>query len=121
MEAGGICVIYFDRRTLSILWRIKRSGDKGITWGYLRKKYGEDSANPFLLESMSKEFYTVTKDQNGKWIDFDNWNKAIYDGFRSFCTSKGNELLEKRLFDFWKWIIPTIISVAALIVSVLAA
>lgn len=114
-------MIYFDKKTLSILWCIKRSGDKGTTWGYLRKKYGEDGANPILLESMSKELYTVTKDQNGKWIDFDNWNKIINADFRSLCTPKGNELLERRLFDFWKWIIPTIISIAALIVSALAA
>ncbi|MDU6307304.1 MAG: hypothetical protein E6579_11640 [Clostridium sp.] len=110
-------MIYFDRKTLLILWCIKRSGDNGVTWGYLRKKYGEDDANSFLLESLSKELYTVTKDQNGEWIS--EWNTAIYDSFRSFCTAKGNEILEKRLFDFWKWIIPTLISVAALVVSCL--
>ncbi len=79
--------------------------------------YGDDDANPILLESMSKELYTVTKDQNSKWIN--EWNITIYDSFRSFCTPKGNEMLEKRLFNFWKWIIPTLISVAALIVSCL--
>jgi hypothetical protein len=110
-------LIYFDGKTLSILWCIKRSRDKGITWGELRKKYGEDNANPFLLETMSKELYTVTKDQKGEWIN--EWNGTIYDSFRSFCTPKGNEILEKRLFDFWKWIIPTLISIVALVISCL--
>lgn len=110
-------MIYFDRKTLSILWYIKRSGEKGVTWGRLQKKYGEDVANPFLLESFSKELYTVTKDQNGEWIH--EWGTALHESYRSFCTPKGNEILENRLFDFWKWIIPTLISIVALVVSCL--
>lgn len=114
-------MIYFDRKTLFMLWRIKRSGDKGVTWGALRKRYGEDRANPELLIALSDELYTVTKNHHGDWINFSTWDKNIFDGFRSFSTPKGNHTVEQFLFDFWKWVIPTVISVAALTVSVLTA
>lgn len=111
-------VIYFDRKTLSILRYIHRRGSRGATWGQLYKKFGEDAANPYLLESLSTELYTATKGHDGKWLSFDaHWDKIVYDDFRSYCTPKGNELLEKRLFDFWKWVIPTLISVVALCFS----
>lgn len=92
-----------------------------MSWADLRKKFG-DKANIFLLEALSTEEYTVTKDHNGKPLYFDEpWDHQTYGDFRSFCSSKGNELLEVRCFNFWKWVIPTLISVAALIVSVIAA
>lgn len=114
-------MIYFDRKTLFMLWNIKRSGEKGVTWGALRKKYGEDRANPELLISLSKELYIVTKNHYENWIDFSTWDHKVFDDFRSFSTPKGNHTVEQFLFDFWKWTIPTVISVAALIVSVLTA
>lgn len=114
-----IVLICFDRKTLSILRYIKRCGEKGASWDNIQKRFGEDTANIFLLESLSKELYTVTQDRSGKWLDFTNENPIIY-GFRSFITPKGNELLEQKYFSFWKWAIPTIISVAALIVSIIA-
>ena len=110
--------IYFDRKTVAVLKTIHRSGDKGVTWANLQKKYGEDIANLFLLESLSRVLYTVTKDQDGNWLDIGPKPIPYVTGdFRSFCTSKGNELLERRSFNFWKWVIPLLISVAALVVS----
>lgn len=52
--------IYFDKRTIKILRYIRRCGDRGTSWGNLRRKYKE-SANVFLLESLSKERYIATK------------------------------------------------------------
>lgn len=113
--------IYFDRKTLKILKKIKRSGNKGITWGKLQERFGNDVANIFLLETLSRELYTVTQDSTGAWVDFVKYpTRNLNSNYRSFCSPKGNELLERRSFDFWKWIIPTIISIAALIVSFLA-
>lgn len=115
-------MIYFDRKTLKILSYIRRRGKKGATWDKLQQKFGNDAANPYLLESLSSELYTVTKDQTGKWISFDrDWDHVIHGSFRSYCTPKGKELLERRSFDFWKFIIPTVISVVALVVSFIAA
>lgn len=113
-------MVYFDRKTLRILRHINSCGDKGITWEKLREKFGEDDANIFLLEDLSKEHYTVTKDQNGKWVDFSYSSGVFYSTFRSYCSPKGKQLLETRSFDFWKWIIPTIISVIALALSLIS-
>lgn len=111
-------MIYFDRKTLAVLRYIYRRGNRGASWVQLMKKFGDGIASPSLLESLSKELYTVTKDRDGGWLSFGpDWDRMIYGEFRSYCTPKGNELLEKRSFDFWKWIIPTLISVVALCVS----
>lgn len=66
-------MIYFDKQTLKLLRYIKKSKNKGVSWDELRNKFGRDLANIFLLESLSAELYTVTKDQNENWIDFNNW------------------------------------------------
>ena len=113
-------MIFFDRKTLSILKHIKKSGDIGDTWGALQQKYGHDVANPVLLEQLSRELYTVTQDSCGNWQYFDeSWDGIFAYDFRSFCTPKRNELLETRCFNFWKWMIPTSISIVALFISIL--
>jgi len=114
-------MIYFDKKTLALVRYIKRNGNKGVTWNKLAKKFSDDLANPILLISLSKELYIITKNQNGEWISFDNYKDVICGDFRSFSTPKANEMIERKCFDFWKWIIPTVISVAALIISVLSA
>jgi len=114
-----IALIHFDRETLSILRYIKRCGKKGASWSNIQKRFGEDVANIFLLEQFNKELYTITQDSSGKWIDFSQ-QTSVVSGPRSFITPKGNELLEQKCYSFWKWAIPTIISVAALIVSIIA-
>lgn len=113
-------MIEFDRITLRILRCINHAGDKGVSWDVLTKKFGEDAANATLLIQLSKELYTCTKDQDGHWINFENWSKVICGSFRSVCSPKGNVVLERRVSDFWRWAAPTLISVAALIVSVIA-
>lgn len=112
--------IYFDKKTIKILWDIRRHGDKGISWETLRDKHKE-TGNVFLLESLTKEKYIVTQNEKGEWVDFDELGAYSNKDFRSYCSPRGNEFLEKRVFDFWKWIVPTIISTLALIVSVLSA
>lgn len=110
--------IHFDRKTLSILRYIYNRKNRGATWGQLKKKFGDDVANEYLLLALSKELYTCTKSPSGRWLPMqDGWGGPFLDDFCSYCTPKGNEFLERRLFDFWKWIIPTLISVAALCIS----
>ena len=116
-------MIYFDKDTLSVLKHIYKKGDNGATWAELRTKF-DDHANIFLLEALSRELYTVTKDKTeksnfDKWIDFNTWEGPDCSNFISFISPRGKELLQKRSFDFWKWMIPTIISLLALALSVL--
>lgn len=112
--------IYFDKNTIKILWDIHRHGDKGASCGTLRDKHKE-AGNIFLLEALTKEQYIVTQNEKGEWIDFNNFSGHSNQNFRSYCAARGNEFLEKRVFNFWKWVIPTVISILALIVSVLSA
>lgn len=109
--------IYFDRQLLRMMCFICRKKDKGVSWGELRNKFGDDLACPEQLINLSKELYLVTQNQNGEWVKFEDWDGRIFDGFRSFTTPKSNEMLEKRCFGFWKWVIPTLISIAALALS----
>lgn len=113
--------IYFDKRTLKVLKEIAKSKDTGTRWDKLYTLYSED-ASPWLLVNLSIAGYTVTQDGQGKWLHIDeSWPRNVHEDFRSFCTPKALELLERRCFDFWKWVIPTMISTAALIVSTLSA
>jgi hypothetical protein len=114
-------MIYFDKKTLSVLKYIKRKKDNGATWGELRKKFGDDITNISLLETLDSELYTVTKDENGKWVNLNDIDGYRHYNFRSFSTPKANQLIEQTCFDFWKWTIPTVISIVALVVSALTA
>jgi len=112
--------MHFDRKTLAVLQHIRRKRDNGASWDSLREKFGRESASIFLLENLSKEGYTITKNDAGIWLSPGDWPTSLNGQFRSYSTAKGNELVEKRLFDFWKWIIPTLISVTALVISALS-
>ena len=110
-------MIHFDRKTLGILRLINRRGDRGATWGLTMKRFPKDPSI-FLLEALTVELYIVTKNERGDWIRFDeNFGPHRSNDFVSYSTPKGRELLERMSFDFWKWIVPTLISVAALAIS----
>lgn len=114
-------MIYFDRKTLAVLRRIKRGRKKGVGWGELQRKY-KDAADSALLAEFTRELYTVSTDKDGRYLSFGkDWDHVILPGFRSYITPKGLELIETRCFAFWRWVIPTLVSVAALAVSVLGA
>ena len=110
----------FDRKTLSILKSIKRSNDQGVSWELLQKIHGSNNANIFLLEALNKEHYIVTKNCEGEWIDFSHEQFSLNSKFISFSTPNANELIERRGYDFWKWITPTLISIVALIISIIS-
>lgn len=110
-------MIHFDRRTLGILRLINRRGDRGATWGLVMKRFKKDASFE-LLETLTVELYIVSKNERGDWIVFNgNFGTHRSADFVSYSTPKGRELLERMAFDFWKWIVPTLISVAALAIS----
>ena len=112
--------IYFDKQTLQILTAIYRSGDDGITWGRLQKRFGE-RADPYLFESLSREDYILTRDADGKIVDYAVERPfTVTPEFRSYILPRGSELLEERRFNYWRWVTPTLISISALIVSVIS-
>lgn len=112
--------IYFDKQNLRILTAIYRSGERGITWRQLQKRFG-DRADDYFLMNLSSAGYTVTQDQNGNWIDYPDSRPLQTDpGFRSFVTDRGRAYLEDRVYSFRRWLIPTLISISALIVSVMS-
>ena len=113
-------MVVFDKRTLRILKYIHNRSKKGVTWATLQKKFGEDDANTFLLEALNKEQYLATKDIKEQWIDFDQPQLIMDSRFVSFATPKANEMIERKCYNFWKWMIPTFISVVALFISILA-
>ncbi len=111
-------MIYFDKRTLSVLRYIQRRGERGVKFEKLRNKFGYDS-NSFLLQNFIIEFYVIAQDSQGNWINKDECPPIIESDFRFYSTSKANELIETRIFNFWKWVIPTLISIVALVVSII--
>ena len=102
-------MVYFDKKTLSILKFIKHSGKNGVTW------------QTILNECKDKEVSIVTQNECGEWVDFKTLEKQLpihqNSHFKSFATPKGNELIELRCFNFWKWVIPTVISIISLVIS----
>jgi len=114
--------IYIDKQTLRILKLVKKSKDKGITWGEIQTRVGKKDNNKCcsLLLILSMAQYIATYDQKDQLVYFDQNAMRIDPTFRSFCLSKGNELLEKRSLDFWRWSIPLFTSIAALAISIIA-
>lgn len=114
-------MVYFDKKTLSILKFIKRSGKNGVTWHTILNECKGKEVSIQLLENLTKEKYTATQNECGEWIDFETLEKQIpihqNSHFKSFTTPKGNELIELRCFNFWKWVIPTVISIISLVIS----
>ena len=112
--------IIFDKQNLLILSAICQSGDRGITWGRLQRRFGE-SANPYFLMNLSSAGYTATKDQNGQWINFPEERPfTVKPGFRSVATDRGRAYLEERDYSFRRWLIPTLTSIVALVISIIS-
>ena len=111
-------MVYFDKKTLKLLKYIykhpKVSHDK------LKSKF-KDTINWKLEDSLAdfvNDTYVTVIDKDGEphyYFDLpydDNLN------FRYFTDSKGQEFVDSRIYNFWKWTIPIFISVLSLIISV---
>ena len=108
-------MIYFDKKTLAILKYIVKNN--GITEQTLVNKFGNDIS--MLLINFVHEEYVTVEDENGKHITHDKPPYHSSYQFKYYSTPKGNELVETRVFNFWKWTIPTFISVLSLILSII--
>lgn len=112
-------MIYFTIKNLLILNYIKRHKEKGAVWQEIFDKFDKkdrEHCDGFLRE-LSSEFYIVTKDKHGNWLTFKENPQHSSPDYISFITDKGIDLLERKLFDFFKWIIPVKISILSLVVS----
>ena len=111
----GDYMIYFDKKTLAILKCITKN--EGITERELRYKFGNDIS--MLLINFVKEQYVIADDENNNHVTHDKLPYHSNSLFTYYPTSKGNELVETRVFNFWKWTIPTFISILSLLLSII--
>lgn len=113
-------MIYFDRTARSILKRIYRSGKNGVLWSAVESKYGDEYGTSFM-EQLAANDYTINKNAKNQTIEpgYDNFKDTST--YRAFITSKGCEFVQERCYNFWKWVVPTLISVASLVISTLTA
>lgn len=109
-------MVVFDLRTLRVLWCISRNSRLGITWDELLNLY-PDFASKSLLENLTLELYILTETDGRQVTAFGPGYQYNLSVLRAYITPKGRELLERRFFDFFKFVIPLIISVLALAVS----
>ncbi len=113
-------MLEFDKRNLQIIKYIRKHKKDGVKWEILQKKFGRDDANIFFLEALARELFVVTKNSKGEWITFDEKDINRDSQFVAFATPKAHAMIESKNFDFFKWVIPTIISLSALITSIIA-
>ncbi len=109
--------IYFDRKARKLLRYIKWHPKK--TLGDLQAKFG-DEANGMAIINLCKADYLVCIRPDGSYTDYKDgppWSSNGKDTF--WVSSKGRKLLEDQFDRLWQWSIPTLISVAALIISIL--
>ena len=111
----------FDAFIFKILRCIRHNKKHGISIHEIEKKYGPH-ANAFLIQLlMNDEYVVVMRTPYSPLLPEQHEEVLKHPEYKVYCTHKGLALLEQRFFDFWKWVIPTLISIAALIVSVIAA
>lgn len=107
--------IYFDKRTRKLLRYVKWHPKE--TLSSINRKFGTDGTN-MLLINMCMADYLVCTHPDGTHTDFKDgppWDSYGDDLF--WISPKGRRILEDRFDRLWQWSIPTIISVAALVVS----
>ena len=111
-------MIYFDKETLNILKYIRRH--KGVTEQVLKDRFerSEDDNISMLLIEFIKENYVLAKNESDEWVLHDELPYHSSYAFRYYITSKGNEMVEKYCFEFWRWVVPTLISIISLMVSI---
>ncbi len=88
---------------------------KEISMGKLRKKFKRDGADYALY--LCPAHYATYRDTTGK-LTYDI-SSTSHDGLIGL-TPIGNKYIEDRRDNFIKWIIPTLISILALVTSVAA-
>lgn len=111
--------IHFDKETRKILRYIKWHPNN--TLAQMQKKLG-NVADSMSLIHLCITGYLVCKHPDGSltaFTDKSEWITYAEDNF--WISPKGKKVLEDRFDRIWQWAIPTIISIAALIISLLSA
>lgn len=108
-------MIYFDKENVNILKYIKRH--KGVSEGILANKFGADVSMFLIL--LVQERYLIAEDENKKYVIHDTMPYHSSSNFKYYPTPKLNQLVEEKVFNFWKWTIPTFISILSLILSII--
>ena len=110
----------FDSSTIKVLRYIKRHKD-GVSIRAIKERFGIE-ANAFLIALFLREqLIVVMRSRDDAVSPQDPKDVLSHPEYMVYCAFRGRAILEERCFNFWKWTIPTIISVAALIVSVISA
>lgn len=111
--------IYFDRETRKILRYIRWHPNN--TLSKMRAKFGGSDVDMTLINLCITD-YLVCKHPDGKltaFKDVSEWTTFGEDNF--WISPKGKKVLEDHFDRTWQWAIPTIISVSALIISIISA
>lgn len=112
--------VFLDRRTLSIIRYIKRHPQTTEKTIRFKKKINLCDVDPILKALLSEQIIskskTVLEQQSESNISISSF---LSETDPLYITWKGRELLDDRFDRVWMWAIPTIISVAALIVSII--
>lgn len=113
--------VYIDRRTEKILRYIRRHPANRLA-DILDKFQTEDDKLGQTIINLCMADYLVCKHSDQSMTQFKDgppWDQRWDDNL--WISPKGRKLLEDRFDRFWQWSIPTIISVIALVISVLSA
>lgn len=109
--------IYLNHQTIRLLRYIRHRKD--CTQQAIAQKFGED-AGGYQLINLCKAGYLVATRPDGSYTMFQDGDLRLSYDFTFWATPKAEKVLDDRFDRLWQWCVPTIISVAALIVSILS-
>ena len=108
--------VYMTRKIVRLLWYIRLHKD--CTEEQLLQKFGYDSGSYILINLCLTDYLLAIRPDNS-YTNFKDGNFVTAYNYRYWLTPKGEEYLDNRFDRLWQWSIPTLISVAALVVSAL--
>lgn len=110
--------IYLDHRTVRLLRYIR--WHKNCSYLDIVRKFRDESGG-YELRNLCRAGYLVARQPDGTYTFFDDAAPQFIQPDTTFWAgSKAREVLDNRFDRLWQWSIPTVISVIALIVSVLS-
>lgn len=116
MKNHKIPAIYMNRKTVRMLWYIRLH--KSCTEEEILKNFGDASGSYPLINLCLTDYLLAIRPDNS-YTNFQDGNFVTSCNYRYWLTPKGEEFLDNRFDRLWQWAIPTVISVIALLVSVL--
>ena len=111
-------MVSFDHKNIKILRYIKyhpKNQEQILLKKFRRYISGQ------LLINMCIDGYLVAEKPDGTYAEFQQKPYHTEGSYRYALTAKGRKILDDRFDRLWQWSIPTLISVAALIISIISA